>query len=157
MDSIFEQLRAFRKKMLTTIPDPWLFPKVKRVQGFMGVGPVAFVAERPSTGPFASPADRLLYGLFETYGVENSHLSDVIKSREKVGEPHFNMTLHRRVFDRAIEIVRPKLVIAFGQGVYDLLQFALASISQRSRVCPGRVRRGHHGRLGTATDRSEVR
>ncbi|MDQ7841881.1 MAG: hypothetical protein RDU83_12795 [bacterium] len=133
MDSAVQQLQALREKILAAIPDPWLFPGVGKVQGFMGVGPVMFVAERPSTGSFPSRADRFLYGLLEKYGMENSHLTDIIKSRGQVGAPYPDMTLHRRVFDQEIEIVRPKLIIAFGQKVYDLLQFALAGTGIRIR------------------------
>ncbi len=145
MDNAVHQLQALREEILATIPDPWLFPAQGKVQGFMGVGPVMFVAERPSTGSFPSPGDRFLYDILEQYGIEDSHLTDVIKSRSKVRTPYPDMTLHRRVFDREIEIVRPKLIITFGQKVYDLLQFALAGmrISIRQVWHYSYTRRGH--------------
>lgn len=120
------KLAALRQEILSAIPNAWLFPTQRGVQGFMGTSPVMFVAERPATGPF-SPSTVRLYGLLEKNGAANSHLTDVIKSRGKVGEPYpEDMSAHRRIFDREIEIVRPHLIVAFGQKVYDLLQFHLA-------------------------------
>jgi len=93
----------------------------------MGTGPVMFVAERPSTGHFPSPADRFLYGRLEKYGAADSHLTDLIKSRGRVHDPYpDDIARHRRVFDREMAIVQPRPIIAFGQKVYDLLQFRLA-------------------------------
>ena len=98
----------------------------------MGTADVMFVAERPSTNRERFPA--LLYNLLEKCGAAGSHLTDVIKSRGKVGEPYpENMAVHRRVFDREIEIVRPRLIVAFGQKVYDLLQFSLAGSGVKIR------------------------
>ena len=121
------RLAALAEEISSTIPNPWLFPTRGKVQGFMGAAPVMFVAERPSTGQFGGPADHLLYTLLEKYGAANSHLTDVIKSRGKIKEPYpEDITPHRHIFDREIEIVRPRLIVAFGQKVYDLLQFSLA-------------------------------
>jgi uracil-DNA glycosylase len=53
-------------------------------------------------------------------------LTDVIKSRGKVGEPYPNdIGPHKEVFDEEIDIVRPHCIIAFGQKAFDLLQFTL--------------------------------
>lgn len=128
------RLEALRKEIMASIPNPWLFPAQGGVQGFMGVARVMFVAERPSTGHFGGHADRLLYALLKKCRVADSHLTDAIKSRGKVGEPYpDDMASHRRIFDREIEIVGPRLIIAFGQKVYDLLQFALAGSGIRIR------------------------
>lgn len=122
-----KQLEQLAVEVRDTIPDHWFFPSRGTVQGFMGTGPVMVVGERPSTGNFGGPADHLLYQVLEEFGAAESHLTDVIKSRGKVGEPYpDDMSAHRRIFDREIEIVRPGRIIAFGQKVYDLLQFSLA-------------------------------
>lgn len=121
------QLQLLRDEIGSTIPNYWLFPVRGSVQGFMGAGPVMFVGERPSTGNFGGTSDRLLYSLLEKLGLTDAHLTDVIKSRGKVGEPYpDDIGPHRRVFNREIEIVGPRLIVAFGQKVYDLLQFSLA-------------------------------
>ncbi len=97
------------------------------VQGFLGTGPIMFVAERPSTGNFGGVADRLLYRVLEGLGAADAHLTDVIKSRGLVRAPYpEDIGPHRRIFDKEIEIIRPKRIIAFGQKVHDLLQFSLA-------------------------------
>jgi uracil-DNA glycosylase family 4 len=120
-------LGTLREEIFSTISNPWLFPTRDSVKGFMGTGPVMFVGERPSTGNFGGTADRLLYSLLERYNAANAHLTDVIKSRGKVGEPYpEDIAPHRRIFDREIEIIKPRLIITFGQKVYDLLQFSLA-------------------------------
>jgi uracil-DNA glycosylase len=85
------------------------------------------VAERPSTGTFPDPSVRRLYNLLDKLGIPDSHLTDVIKSRGKVGEPYpSDMRPHKEVFDEEIDIVKPRCIVAFGQKVFDLLQFALA-------------------------------
>jgi uracil-DNA glycosylase family 4 len=119
---------------ITSIPDSWLFPSVGKVQGFFGTGPIMFVGERPSTGKYGGPSDRHLYRLLEELGIENSHLTDVIKVRGKVEDPYpEEMGPHKRIFDKEIEIIQPRMIIAFGQKVYDLLQFSLAGTGIKIR------------------------
>lgn len=119
-------LEKLRDEILGSIADAWLFPEHGNVKGFAGTGPVMLVAERPSTGRVGGPP-RLLYSLLEKYSAGAAHLTDIIKSRGKVGEPYpADMGPHRRIFDRELEIVQPTLIVTFGQKVYDLLQFSLA-------------------------------
>jgi uracil-DNA glycosylase family 4 len=121
------RLEALRKEILK-LPGAWLFPTVGKVQGFLGTSPVMFVAERPSTAKgFGGPGKSLLYPLLEETGTANGHLTDVIKTHGKAGQPYpEEIAKHRDFFDREIKIVRPRLIVAFGQKVYDLLQFSLA-------------------------------
>ncbi len=119
-------LEKLRDDILASAADPWLFPENGKVKGFLGTGPLMLVAERPSTGHVGAPP-RLLYSLLEKYNAAGAHLTDLIKSRGKVGEPYpADMGLHRRIFDRELEIVQPTLIVTFGKKVYDLLQFSLA-------------------------------
>ena len=37
-----------------------------------------------------------------------------------------DINIHRKIFDRELEIIKPRLIIAFGKKVNDLLTFALA-------------------------------
>jgi uracil-DNA glycosylase family 4 len=122
------RLEALRDEILARLPEAWLFPPEGNVQGFVGTSPVMFVAERPSTAKgFSGPGKSFLYPLLEETGNANAHLTDVIKTRGKVGQPYpEEIAPHRHFFDREIEIVRPRLIVAFGQKVYDLLQFSLA-------------------------------
>ena len=122
------KLEALRDEILSQLPEAWLFPTFGTVQGFLGTSPVMFVAERPSTAKgFGGPGKSLLYPLLEKTGTANGHLTDVIKTHGKVGQPYpEDIAMHRQFFDRVIEIVQPHLIIAFGQKVYDLLQFSLA-------------------------------
>lgn len=122
------QLEALRDEIMSRLPAAWLFPSVGSVQGFLGAGPVMFVAERPSTaGEFSGPGKSLLYPILEETGAANGHLTDVIKTRGRVDDPYpDDIATHRHFFDREIEIVCPRVIVAFGQKVYDLLQFSLA-------------------------------
>lgn len=121
------RLEELSQEIMKTIPNPWRFPTRGKVHGFLGTGPIMIVAERPSTGTFGTPGDRLLYDLLEKLGAANAHLTDVIKSRGKVREPYpEDMALHRRIFDQELEIVQPRKIIALSQKVHDLLLFAMA-------------------------------
>jgi len=119
-------LEKLRDEIRVSIADPWLFPKHGNIKGFLGTGPAMLVAERPSTGRVGWPP-RLLYSLLEKFNAGAAHLTDIIKSRGKVGEPYpADVGPHRRIFDRELEIVQPTLIVTFGQKVYDLLRFTLA-------------------------------
>ena len=87
-DSKVRLLEKLRDEIVAAIPDPWLFPERGKVKGFLGPGPLMFVAERPSTGHFGGPSGDLLYSLLEKYGAADAHLTDVINSRGKVDEPY---------------------------------------------------------------------
>jgi hypothetical protein len=104
-----ERLKQLKKEIEATIPDAWLFPvdpAIPKVQGFLGAGPIMFVAERPSTGKFPSRSDQRLYGLLDELEIEDSHLTDVIKSRGKVNEPYpEDMRPDKQAFEKEIEIV----------------------------------------------------
>ncbi len=127
MDTKSAELTRLRNEILASVIDPWVFPEHKGVKGFLGAGPVMLVGERPSTGTFGGPSDRLLYSLLERHVLGEAHLTDVIKSRGKANDPYpADMSAHRRIFYRELEIVQPSLVITFGQKVFDLLQFTLA-------------------------------
>jgi uracil-DNA glycosylase len=122
------KLEALRDEIISRLPAASLFPSIGKVRGFLGTSPVMFVAERPSTaGEFSGPGKSLLYPVLEETGCGNAHLTDLIKTRGRVAEPYpEDIATHRDFFDREIEIVCPRLIVAFGQKVYDLLQFALA-------------------------------
>jgi uracil-DNA glycosylase len=137
-----KRLTQLKEKIEATIPNAWVFPvdsALPSVRGFLGRGPIMCVAERPSTGKkFPDASVRRLYGLLDKLGIADSHLTDVIKSRGKVGEPYpDDMRVEKEVFDEEIDIVRPCCIVAFGQKVFDLLQFTLAD----SRI---KVYRAHH-------------
>jgi hypothetical protein len=85
------------------------------------------VGERPTMRNSAGPSDRLLYGTLEKCGILDAHLTDLIKTRGRAKERYpDDLEPHRCVFDREIEIIKPRLIITLGGKVYDLLQFYLA-------------------------------
>jgi uracil-DNA glycosylase len=122
-----EQLRSLEWEIMSNIANPWLFPTHEPVQGFLGVGPIMLVGERPSTGHFNGLSARLLYSVLTKYDMADAHLTDVIKTRGKAKQPYpEDLAPHKRIFDREVEIVKPSHIIVFGQKAYDLLQFATA-------------------------------
>lgn len=121
------QLKTLEKEIKSQIPGAWLFPQIGNVKGFMGTGDVMFVGERPSKGSINSPPVTALYRFLEEDGMIEAHLTDLIKARSRVNDPYpANMDEHRRFFDRELDIIRPSLVVAFGEKVYHLLLFTLA-------------------------------
>lgn len=121
------KLEQLQTEIYATIDNAWLFPESEGIGGFLGTGPIMIVAERPSTGTFGSKADRLLYSLLGEYGAADTHLTDVIKSRGRVDDAYpANLAPDKSFFDRELEIVQPKRIIAFGDKVHDMLKFMLA-------------------------------
>ncbi len=123
-----QKLELLRNEIEDLMVNTWLFPQREPVKGFLGTGPVMFVGERPSTGSFNDKPARFLYSLLEKHGVSNAHLTDVIKTRAVVTDIHpEDMSPHWYILNREIEIVQPRLVIAFGPKVYDLLRLSLSA------------------------------
>ncbi|MFZ1935163.1 MAG: uracil-DNA glycosylase family protein [Thermoguttaceae bacterium] len=120
-------LESLRKEILRN-SDNCVFPNHGNVEGFMGTAEITFVGERPSTGTFPTPADRLLYGLLEEFGVADAHLTDLVKTRGRVRDAYpDNEDPHCRWFQREIEILRPCMVVAFGRRAFDVVQFLVGS------------------------------
>ena len=126
-DQKTQLLAKLRDEIVASIPDAWLFPEHGSVRGFLGPGPLMLVAERPSTGTREPEGPSALYSLLDKYGAGDAHLTDVIKSRGRIDAPYpADMSQHRHIFDRELEIVAPRVIVTFGTKVYDLLQFTLS-------------------------------
>jgi uracil-DNA glycosylase len=121
------QLRNHYNHIIKCHKDWWLYPPLGKVRGFLGSGPIMFVGERPSTGHFPSKRDLILYRLLEKNKVFGSHLTDIIKCRGKVEAPYpEDLKPDRECFEKELYIIKPKMIVAFGNKVHDLLQFYLA-------------------------------
>jgi len=126
-ESKVARLCRLKHEIEERIEDSWLFPEQGPVRGFLGTGSIMFVGERPSTGQFPDPKVQRLYDVLVELGIADSHLTDAIKCRGKVKESYpSDLAIHKRVFDREIEIVRPRLIIALGNDAYRLILFSLA-------------------------------
>ena len=107
---------------------PWLFPPYniegKEIKGFFGTGDVIFVCQRPSTAGgkyFTKPLDRgrIFYQLLAKYGLENAHLTDLVKCRGTGGEINEDLVNNCFLYlKREIRILKPKLRVAVGNYVY---------------------------------------
>ena len=100
-------LHQLQQRITTEVKDAWLFPQRRAVSGFLGTGPIVIVGWRPALGSFPDDgANRLFYDILTEYGLENSHLTNVVKSRGGKGEPDpENFSLHEGIFWRELEIV----------------------------------------------------
>lgn len=103
----------------------FFFPTRWGVEGFYGTGDVWFVAEKPSTGGFPSRHDELFYTTLRANGFENAHLTDVSK---EIGPGDADITPAERrrnvsYFERELEILDPKLLVAVGQKAENELEW----------------------------------
>jgi uracil-DNA glycosylase len=122
-----KHLLVLQTKIENSISDPWTFEQRGAVEGFLGRGPIMFVGERPSTSPFPSRRSDQLYNALTRAGLADSHLTDIIKTRGKVGVPYpDDLGQHKEIFNEELAIVRPRIVVAFGNTAYAMLRWHLA-------------------------------
>jgi hypothetical protein len=84
-----------------------LFPQRGAVSGFLGTNPIVIVGWRPAWSTFPNEgANKLFYEILTEFGLENTHLTNVIKSRGHKDEPDpANFALHEEIFIRELEIL----------------------------------------------------
>jgi hypothetical protein len=115
-------LHQLQQRITTEIKDAWLFPQRRAVGGFLGTGPIVIVGWRPSHSPFTDEgANRLFYDILTEYGLENTHLTNVVKTRGRKGEPDpGDLPVHERIFGRELEIISASYAVApMGNEYYD--------------------------------------
>ena len=102
-----QMLHRLQEQVISEIKDAWLFPQRRAVSGFLGTGPIVFVGWRPSFSPFADDgANRLFYDILTEFGLENAHLTNVVKSRGQKDEADpVDFASHEDIFWRELEIV----------------------------------------------------
>jgi hypothetical protein len=100
-------LHQLEQRINTEVKDAWLFPQRGAVSGFLGTAPIVIVGWRPSWSPFPNEgANKLFYEILTEFGLENVHLTNVIKSRGNKEEPDpENFELHEDIFTRELEIL----------------------------------------------------
>ena len=100
-------LHQLQQRITSEVKDAWLFPQRGAVSGFLGTSPIVIVGWRPSWSPFPNEdANKLLYEILIEFGLENAHLTNVIKSRGRKDEPDpDNFVLHKDIFMRELEIL----------------------------------------------------
>jgi uracil-DNA glycosylase len=108
----------------------WLFKTENGVQGFMGTGgkkQIMFVGERPSSEKKGVVAWKKFYGVLKDLDLQESHLTDLIKSIAKVGGSlPDDLFEDCRILSREIAIVKPRLIFTLGTKVHNHLLFYLA-------------------------------
>jgi hypothetical protein len=114
-------LYELRQRINTEAKDAWLFPQRRTVGGFLGTGPVVIVGWRPSLSQFPDEgANRLFYDILIEFGLENAHLTNVVKSRGHRGEPDpEDLALHAEMFWRELEIISAQQAVAPMGEAYD--------------------------------------
>ncbi len=100
-------LHQLEQRIASELKDVWLFPQRGAVSGFLGTAPIVIVGWRPSRSPFPNvDANKAFYDILTEFGLENAHLTNVIKSRGRKDEPDpSNFPLHEEIFVRELEIL----------------------------------------------------
>jgi len=109
--------------------DPWFFPSQDGVEGYLGTGPVMIVGQRPSTGGgelggrgLSAVAFQAFYGSLKRNGLENAHVTDLVKEQKKVGAlSKEELERNWRFFESELSIVEPIVVVALGNDVLEPL------------------------------------
>lgn len=120
-------LHQLKQHITTEIKDAWLFPQRRVVSGFLGTGPIVIVGWRPSWSPFSDDgANRQFYEILTEHGLEDAHLTNIVKSRGHKGEADpLDFALHEEIFWRELEVISaPFAVVPMGDAydrVADLL------------------------------------
>lgn len=145
--------------------DPWFFPTQWGVDGYVGAGPVMFVAQRPSMGggprggnSLSARAFRSFYESLKRRGYANAHITDLVKERKTVGK------LSKEELDRnwpflkqEISIVQPVVIVALGQDVLEPLVQRMDSLIPFWRVTHYSYRYGRGEKLGERFDQDVQR
>jgi hypothetical protein len=100
-------LHQLQQRITSEVKDAWMFPQRGAVSGFLGTAPVVIVGWRPTWSPFPNEgANKLFYEILTEFGLENAHLTNVIKCRGHKDEPDpDNFWLHEDIFVRELEIL----------------------------------------------------
>jgi len=119
--STTQLLHQLQQRITAEINDAWLFPQRRAVGGFLGTGPIVIVGWRPSPSEFPDDgANRLFYDILTEHGIENAHLTNVVKSRGRRGEADpEDFPLHEEIFWRELEIISVPYAVAPMGDAYD--------------------------------------
>ncbi len=100
--------------------DVWFYPEADGVKGWNGTRALFLIGLNPSTGSFPTARDAALYKALSRYGLQNVHLTDVIKLRAKgktladLARDPAVMSRQKRYFLEEIAILQPTLLIPMG-------------------------------------------
>jgi hypothetical protein len=125
-----ELLHKLEQRIAAETTNGWLFPQRRTVKGFYGTGSFVIVGWRPaarSTFP-DDGANKLLYDILAEYGLENSHLTNVVKSRGEKDEPDpTDYALHKEIFLRELDILGAPYAVAPMGNAYDRVKALLSA------------------------------
>lgn len=131
------------QELATLIPhgEPWPYPRTDGVSGWYGTGPLMFVSYVPATLTrwVGTPTDNF-YRALRANGLEDSHITDLIKVRSKTEDTDAlfqNASLVAKsqgYLMREIEIVRPKAIVVVGTKANEV---SVGRIDRDGRVEPG--------------------
>lgn len=114
---------------------PWFFPPHEEtgVKGFFGIGDTCFVCQRPSTKGGRIP-DKFLthfYELLEKNGFKDAHITDLIKCKGPAKDfPKYMIENCFPFLLKEIEILKPKLIVAVSEIVYNVLESKMGDIKR---------------------------
>lgn len=116
-----------------------------------------FVALNPSYGThFPSPADAFFYRELKSNGLQNAHVTDAIKSRERildmpqVGADTSYMNRQQLYFQWELDIVQPRLIVALGHDALKIVKGWLPEDARvRAKPLPHYAWAHRYGKQGT--------
>ena len=113
-------LHQEQQRITEEIKDAWLFPPRGQVSGFLGTSDIVIVGWRPSPSSFPDEgANKLFYEILKDEGLENAHLTNVVKCRGSKGDPDpEDFPQQIRFFWRELEILSLHGVVPLGDA-YD--------------------------------------
>ena len=137
LQELKENIEQYAKK---TNQEVWFYPEYKNVLGFSGMQDIILLGLNPSSGMFPSTKDKLFYNLLKEKGLEEIHITDLIKVRAKnkhVSELITNDNLMKEQINfllDELDIIKPKIIISIGGQCDTLLKQHLPKIEKLCRV-----------------------
>jgi len=125
LEGLKENIIEYAKE---TNKEVWFYPEYHEVKGFLGEQDIILLGLNPSSGIFPSEKDKLLYNLLKEKGLNQIHITDLIKVRAK-NESVINLLTNTELMKEQINffsdellIINPKVIITMGVQCDNLLK-----------------------------------
>lgn len=122
-------------KMDTQFNTAWFFPEHNGVKGYLGTARLILAAINPSYGQFPSKPVSFFYDCLSEFGLQNVHITDIIKSRlsnSQLVELRRNEELYNEVLKKNINWLKQEIkiidkdlnvrIVGIGKEAHDILK-----------------------------------
>ena len=100
--------------MDTQFKTAWFYPEYKGVKGYLGISRIIISAINPSYGQFPGKPVRLFYDCLDKVGLNNVHITDIIKSRlsnKQLAQLKKDVELYKSVIGKNIKWLKREMRI----------------------------------------------